>query len=83
MGQMQSDARRRTDIDIALLDDNHGAVDLVDDTVDLLASTRSVPRQVLDMSHTSRETHIGKASENISSPVMISSYNSILVSLGS
>lgn len=60
----------RADINISALDCDVLAVDLVDDAVDELTGqgVRGGSTRVGD-----EETHRGKASENISSPVMTSS----------
>lgn len=82
-----------TNVDIALLDDDHGAVDLVDDVVNELAGGSAKRVQIADVivprarllcssraapMHTKQVTYRGKASESISSPVIMSSYTSIL-----
>jgi hypothetical protein len=59
----------KTNVDVALLDDHHLTVDLVNDVVDQLAAAADqCPRQL----PAGRETCIGKASENISSSVRTS-----------
>jgi hypothetical protein len=63
-----------TDIDIAILDGDHLAVYFVDDIIDQFASMMSTKGG----GRKKRETNIGNASENISSPVRASLYKSIL-----
>lgn len=63
-----------TNIDLTLLDDNHRAVHLESDTIDLLAA-KTQPNQLSRTGKSAQyaATYMGKASENISSPVRISS----------
>ena len=68
----RSSTRSRTNVNVALLDDDHLAVNLVDGVVDELAVCIRVSAPIGGCG-TLGATHMGKASENISSPVRISS----------
>ena len=68
---------RPTNVDISLFHDDHGAVDLIGDPVDLFPTSERVSSKIRAKrnqggagSSGCASTHTGKPSENISSPVI-------------